>query len=120
MVESLGIRTHAMYREQRAEKLTKFLRLEVYKFLSIEDTLKLTLLSKTEHHQIFNSQILREERSFDIVFGSRGWIPCYICEPETLKAFMKDRENNIKLAGYINMTVELTNNIRKGGPEVCS
>ena len=101
--------------------MTKFLRLEVYKFLSIEDTLKLTSrLSKGEREQIFNSQIFREEHSLNIDFGSRGWIPCFICEPDTLTAFMKKRETAIKLAGYISMTVELTNNIRKGGPEVCS
>ena len=48
-------------------RLTKFLRLTVYSFFTLDETMeKLTLLGKTERNELLNSQIARGKKKFKL------------------------------------------------------
>ena len=46
------------------EKLTKFLRLTIYNFLNIRDTIKVSRVSKNERQSMEESEIAKEGKSF--------------------------------------------------------
>ena len=73
----MPVSRQSKYNHQCMARLTKYLRMTVYSYLDIEETaLKVTLLSKQERAEIYQSIIAREGKSLmiKIVIGDHHFV----------------------------------------------
>ena len=56
------------YRHQSQARITKFVRMMVYSYLSVADTMTASLLSKQERAEVANSRIARDAKVLKLIF----------------------------------------------------
>ena len=91
---------------QSQTQLTRFLRLEVYSFLTLKETVKkAACLSKQEREELKQSEIARTNKTFTLTINNQSRPQCLLYD-DRLEQFYRRIETRVQLTDKLSIEVE--------------
>ena len=91
---------------QSQTQLTRFLRLEVYSFLTLKETVKkAACLSKQEREELKQSEIARKNKTFTLTINNQSRPQCLLYD-DRLEQFYRRIETRVQLTDKLSIEVE--------------